>query len=92
MLRRHSHAAEKACNQALDHVLAALSPEVLSKRFEKYKGHAPRTGDPAAWNWEMYHHYYDAMRPDRQGGLTRMFWEIYRQVYDREMRIAHMED
>ena len=76
----------EAINAALGAVLAALAPDQLSRRFARYKGHAPRVGDQDAWHWQMYRHYYEEMKSDRQRGLTRMFWEIFRQVYDREMR------
>ncbi|SFT50719.1 FHA domain protein [Pseudovibrio denitrificans] len=82
----HEKASRIAADEALEAVLFGLSPENLTKRFARYKGHAPRTGDLDSWNWQMYEHYYNEMRSGRQRGLTRMFWEIFRQVYDREMR------
>lgn len=82
----HEEASQTAIEAALDAVLTALSPQHLSRRFARYKGHAPKTGDPDAWHWQMYQHYYSEMKSDRQRGLGRMFWEIFRQVYDREMR------
>ncbi|WP_181418459.1 type VI secretion system-associated FHA domain protein TagH [Phyllobacterium leguminum] len=86
LLRYHQEASEAASEAALDAVLQALAPLALAKRFLKYKGHAPRSGDLDAWHWTMYQHYYAEMRSSHQGGLSRMFWEVYRQVYDREMR------
>ena len=71
---------------------SAPSPRAqLSRRFSRYKGHAPKTGDADAWHWQMYQHYYSEMKSDRQRGLGRMFWEIFRQVYDREMRSKTLE-
>ncbi|MAM09276.1 MAG: type VI secretion system-associated FHA domain protein TagH [Rhizobiaceae bacterium] len=82
----HEQASRVAIDAALGAVLAALAPDQLSRRFARYKGHAPRVGDQDAWHWQMYRHYYEEMKSDRQRGLARMFWEIFRQVYDREMR------
>jgi type VI secretion system FHA domain protein len=91
VLRHHHMASEKATDAALDAVLRALAPLALAKRFLKYKGHAPRTGDLDAWHWRMYQHYYGELSSDRQGGLSRMFREVFRQVYDREMRAHALE-
>ena len=82
----HEKASRIAADEALEAVLLGLSPQNLAKRFARYKGHAPRVGNLNSWHWEMYEHYYSEMRSDRQRGLTRMFWEVFRQVYDREMR------
>jgi len=90
-IEHHQHASEVAAEEALDAVLRALSPMALAKRFKKYKGHAPRAGDLDSWHWEMYQHYYKEIRSEQQGGLSRMFWEVYRQVYDREMRNLTLE-
>jgi len=86
LLRHHRAASEIATEKALAAILQALSPLSLARRFMKYKGHAPRSGDLDAWHWTMYQHYYAEMRSDQQGGLSRMFWEVHRQVYDHEMR------
>jgi type VI secretion system protein ImpI len=86
MLRLHQEASEAASEAALEAVLKALAPLALAKRFMKYKGHAPRSGDLDAWHWNMYQHYYAELKSEHQGGLSRMFWEVYAQVYDREMR------
>ena len=91
MLGHHQDACEKAIEAALEAVLRALAPVALARRFMKYKGHTPRTGDLDAWHWGMYQHYYSELSSDRQGGLSRMFWEVFRQVYDREMRARTIE-
>jgi len=91
LLRHHRAASEVATEAALALILKALSPLNLARRFMKYKGHAPRSGDLDAWHWKMYQHYYAEMRSDQQGGLSRLFWEVYRQIYDREMRQRTME-
>ncbi len=91
VLKHHQMASEKATDAALEAVLRALAPLALAKRFLKYKGHAPRTGDLDAWHWRMYQHYYGELSSDRQGGLSRMFREVFRQVYDREMRARTLE-
>lgn len=88
MVDHHRRASDVATQAALSAVLSALSPVALARRFLKYKGHAPRTGDLDAWHWTMYQHYYRELASDRQGGLTRMFREVYHQVYDREMRAS----
>jgi len=86
LLSHHRAASEVATEKALEAILHALSPLALARRFMKYKGHAPRAGNLDAWHWTMYQHYYAEMRSDKQGGLSRMFWEVHRQIYDREMR------
>jgi type VI secretion system protein ImpI len=90
MLHNHQIAVEKASEEALDTVLQALSPLALARRFLRYKGHAPRSGNLDAWHWSMYQHYYAEMHTDQKGGkqrgLSRMFREVYRQAYDREIR------
>jgi type VI secretion system protein ImpI len=91
LLDHHQGANEHAIEAALQAVLGALSPLALARRFMKYKGHAPRTGDLDAWHWRMYQHYYAELASDRQGGLSRMFREVFRQVYDREMRTRTRE-
>lgn len=91
LLKHHQKANEIACDAALDRVLQALGPIALARRFLKYKGHAPRAGDLDAWHWTMYQHYFSEMRSDQQGGLSRMFWEVYAQIYDREMRQCTMD-
>lgn len=91
VLKHHQMASEKATDAALAAVLRALAPLSLARRFLKYKGHAPRTGDLDAWHWRMYQHYYGELSSDRQGGLSRMFREVFRQVYDREMRARTLE-
>ncbi len=90
-VRHHQEASEAATDAALETVLKALAPIALARRFLKYKGHAPRTGDLDAWHWRMYQHYYSELSSDRQGGLSRMFREVFRQVYDREMRARSLE-
>lgn len=91
LLQYHEKASEIAADEALDAVLRALGPFQLAKRFKKYKGHAPRAGDLDAWHWQMYQYYYNEIRSEKQGGLARMFWEVFRQVYDREMREQSLE-
>ncbi len=91
LIQYHEKASEIAAEEALDAVLRALGPLALAKRFKKYKGHAPRAGDLDAWHWQMYQHYYNEIRSEQQGGLGRMYWEVYRQVYDREMRRQTVE-
>ncbi|WP_331298126.1 type VI secretion system-associated FHA domain protein TagH [Methylobacterium oryzae] len=85
-IEHHQAAAAVATEAALKAIFAALSPVTLARRFLKYKGHVPRTGDLDAWHWGMYQHYYREIASDRQGGLARLFWEVFRQVHDREMR------
>ena len=91
LLQYHEKASEVVVDEALDAVLRALGPTQLTKRFKKYKGHAPRAGDLDAWHWKMYQYYYQEIRSEQQGGLGRMFWEVFRQVYDREMRELTLE-
>ncbi|MHC5308056.1 type VI secretion system-associated FHA domain protein TagH [Bartonella sp. LJL80] len=91
LIQYHEKASEVAAEEALDAVLRALGPLALAKRFKKYKGHAPRAGDLDAWHWQMYQHYYNEIRSEQQGGLGRMYWEVYSQVYDREMRKQTLE-
>ncbi|WP_310620616.1 type VI secretion system-associated FHA domain protein TagH [Flexibacterium corallicola] len=85
-IRLHEEASQIAIDEALDTVLEALAPKHLARRFARYKGHAPRGGNTDAWHWQMYQHYYSEMKSGRQKGLMRMFEEVFRQVYDRELR------
>ena len=86
LINSHEIASQVAVESALSAVLVALSPGNLAKRFAKYRGHAPRTGNLDAWHWQMYQHYYSELKTDRQRGLGRMFWEVYRQAYSESMR------
>jgi type VI secretion system protein ImpI len=87
----HEVASKAATDAALKAVLDSLSPVQLAKRFQKYKGHAPRSGNLDAWHWQMYQHYYQELSSDRQRGLGRMFNEVFKQVYDREMRAQEIQ-
>lgn len=82
----HEEASRIASEEALSSVLIALSPDKLARRFAKYAKGQSSNDDQDGWNWQMYEHYYKELRSDRQKGFGRMFWEVFRQVYDREMR------
>lgn len=87
-LHTHQGAVEKAVNEALDSVLAALSPKALERRFKAYEHtELPENSEAyAAWCWRMYRAYFTELRSERQRGLQMLFWEIFAQEYQVEMR------
>ena len=89
-LYTHQLAVEEAIDRALDSVLAALSPKALERRFNAYETEAVPQDQQAyeAWCWRMYRAYFTELRSERQRGLQMLFWEVFAQEYQVEMRRA----
>jgi len=83
----HQQAMLDAIQASLKELLSAFSPEVLSKRFERYssKPHS-ESKKPNDWSWQMYTHYYNELISSRQQGFEKLFWEVFEQTYDNAMR------
>lgn len=87
LIINHQKATEKAVNIALEKILEALSPERLTERFNYYRSarNLPAE-DKESWAWQMYQAYYQELTSSRQTGFNRLFWEIFEQSYDKEIR------
>lgn len=86
-VKNHNDAAQTATSLALNQILHAFSPEVLLTRFLAYRrqGQAiPESQD--AWAWQMYQSYYRELTSNRQNGFEKLFWEIFEQAYDKQIR------
>ncbi len=87
LIANHQKATEYAVNVALEKILEALSPERLTERFNYYR--AARNlpiEDKESWAWKMYQAYYQELTSSRQTGFNKLFWEIFEQSYDKEIR------
>ena len=87
----HNEAVQYSANKALEKILEALSPEVLLKRFSRYRRERSTHADDKAWAWSMYESYYQELTSNRQQGFEKLFWEIFEQSYDQKIRSEHME-
>ncbi len=83
----HQQAMLDAIQASLKELLAAFSPDVLSKRFARYAS-KPHNEDKKGsdWSWVMYAHYYNELISSRQQGFEKLFWEVFEQTYDKSMR------
>lgn len=92
-LYTHQSAVEVAIDGALDAVLTALTPKALERRFEAYENNEiPEKGEAyEAWCWRMYRAYFNELRSERQRGLQMLFWEVFSQDYQVDMRRAERE-
>jgi type VI secretion system protein ImpI len=91
-VKQHNEAVQVATAEALAQVLRAFSPEVLLKRFNNYRRtglHETQSQD--AWAWNMYSSYYAELISERQKGFEKLFWEIFDQAYDKELREMQRE-
>lgn len=82
----HQRRATLAAIEAgLDALLHAFSPEQLQQRFRRYRSSSdqPHDGD---WAWQMFVNYYSELTSARQQGFHKLFWEVFDQHYDRQMR------
>jgi len=87
----HNDAVQYATNIALEKILDALSPEVLLKRFSRYRRDKPEEDESNSWAWDMYESYYEELTSNRQQGFEKLFWEIFDQSYDQKVRDEHSE-
>lgn len=91
-VRNHNEAVQSATSFALNQILHAFSPEILIKRFSAYR----RSGEDLpeskeAWAWKMYQSYYRELTSHRQKGFEKLFWEIFEQAYDSQIREKQRE-
>lgn len=92
LIKHHNEAVQQATIEALSQILGAFSPEVLMRRFSRYR--RPGTAKPEsedAWSWKMYQSYYKELTSDRQKGFEKLFWEIFDQAYDKQLRQKQQE-
>lgn len=85
-LKLHQAAVIKGIESGLEALLHAFSPELLLRRFRRYRPDQPLDGDAGDWAWRMYAHYYEELSSARQRGFEKLFWEIFAQAYDRALR------
>lgn len=85
-LRIHSEANQLAISESLNTLLSAFSPEALLKRFAQYRRSNERAEMDGGWAWDMYSSYFKELSSNRQQGFEKLFWELYAQTYDREIR------
>lgn len=87
LIAHHQKATEHAVNLALEKILEALAPERLTERFNYYRAarNLPAE-DKESWAWRMYQAYYQELTSSRQTGFNKLFWEIFEQSYDKEIR------
>lgn len=87
LIANHQKATEYAVNIALEKILEALSPDRLTERFNYYRAarNLPME-DKESWAWKMYQAYYQELTSSRQTGFNKLFWEIFEQSYDKEIR------
>lgn len=87
LIANHQKATEYAVNIALEQILEALSPDRLMERFNYYRSarNLP-VEDKESWAWNMYQAYYQELTSSRQTGFNKLFWEIFEQSYDKEIR------
>jgi type VI secretion system protein ImpI len=84
-INKSQQALVTAIQESLQQVLRALSPDHLATRFADYQNNDPnQTTDEN--NWQMYRDYFAELTSHRQSGLEKMFWEVFNQTYDRQMR------
>jgi type VI secretion system protein ImpI len=85
-LKAHQAAVVKGIEAGLEALLHAFSPELLVRRFRRYRPDENVHGDSSDWVWRMYTHYYEELSSARQSGFEKLFWEIYAQAYERALR------
>lgn len=90
-VKNHNEAVLAATTEALSQILRAFSPEVLLKRFHHYRRAGTVTDESDSWAWQMYQSYYRELTSNRQHGFEKLFWEIFDQSYDRELRTKQQE-
>lgn len=93
----HNDATQHAISEALSQLLVALSPPVLQRRFQRYQGGKYHNDKPLddgasdAWSWQMYQHYHQELTANHQQGFEKLFWEIFEQAYDKQIRTQQVE-
>lgn len=85
-IRLHHEANQLAISEALSALLEAFAPQALMGRFLRYRRSSEKTQTDSAWAWNMYSSYYSELISKRQKGFDKLFWEVYEQAYDRNIR------
>lgn len=92
-VKHHNESVQMATSDALNQILHAFSPEVLTRRFNRYKRTGERINESEdAWAWKMYQSYYSELTSNRQNGFEKLFWEIFDQAYDKTLREKQQEE
>lgn len=92
-VKHHNESVQIATSDALNQILRAFSPEVLTRRFNRYKRAGVRINESEdAWAWKMYQSYYSELTSNRQNGFEKLFWEIFDQAYDKTLREKQQEE
>ncbi len=91
-IQKNQEALIKAIQEGLMHLLQAFSPDNLERRFHNYRRDHDIKDVGDAWAWQMYKHYYEEIESSRQAGLEKLFWDVFEQAYDREMRKTSTEN
>lgn len=93
MVKDHNDAVHIAINDALNQIIQAFSPEVLMRRFLRYRRSGQVMSEsPEAWAWGMYQSYHKELTSNRQHGFEKLFWEIFDQSYDKNLREKQLEE
>ncbi|MEC6797040.1 type VI secretion system-associated FHA domain protein TagH [Photobacterium sp. S4TG1] len=91
-VKDHNEAVHIAINDALNQIIQAFSPEVLMRRFLRYRRSGQIMNEsPEAWAWGMYQNYHKELTSNRQHGFEKLFWEIFDQSYDKNLREKQQE-
>ncbi|WP_297478668.1 type VI secretion system-associated FHA domain protein TagH [uncultured Photobacterium sp.] len=91
-VKDHNEAVHIAINEALNQIIQAFSPEVLMRRFLRYRRPGQVSNEsPEAWAWDMYQSYHKELTSNRQHGFEKLFWEIFDQSYDKNLREKQQE-
>lgn len=85
-LSQHQHALLQGIEAGLSALLQAFSPAQLTQRFQRYDPDQTKAEQAGDWAWQMYNHYYNELKSDRQRGFEKLFWEVFEQHYDRALR------
>lgn len=90
-IKFHHQANQLAISTALSALLEALAPTALMQRFKRYRRHHEKSNMDSEWAWNMYSNYYKELISTRQQGFDKLFWEIYEQAYDQNIRRLKQE-
>lgn len=85
-IRLQNHASVRAIEAALDSVIQSFSPDILLTRFQRYRHDSMADMNDPAWAWEMYGHYFEELKSSKTSGISRLFREVFEQVYDKSLR------
>ncbi len=86
----HNSSIRQSVDEGLENLLHAFEPENLERRFASYRRKDEDMDEVArdAWYWRTYKAYIQEMSNQRQQGLSRLFWEVFQNAYQEQMRGA----